>query len=132
LNILALAIDLAALHGTGSGQPTGIAATTGIGTVTLATNGQALGNSTAYPAMVSLETAVSAANADQGALAYLMRSAHRGSLRIAQRFASTDSPVWTNDLAKGVGPVGGQGANDGIVNGYRAAVTNQIATNLTT
>jgi HK97 family phage major capsid protein len=134
LNIIGIAIDLAALHGTGSTQPTGIIGTSGIGSVALATNGQILGGAaaaTAYPAMVSLETLVSAANADQGALAYLMRSSHRGSLRIAQRFASTDSPVWTNYIA-GPGVIPGNGSNDGIVNGYRAAVTNQIATNLTT
>lgn len=121
--ILALAIDLAALHGTGSGQPTGIVGTTGIGTVALAANGQALSNATAYPALVSLETLVSTANADMGALAYLARPTHRGSLRTTTRFASTDTPVWA--------PMG-NGANGGTVNGYRAEVTNQLATNLTT
>lgn len=121
---IALAIDLAALHGTGSGQPTGIANTTGINTVTLASNGQVLGNSTAYPAMVSLESAVASANADQGALAYLGRSSHAASLKTVQRFANTDSPV----LETTTGPDGVQHR----VNGYRWAASNQIATNLTT
>jgi HK97 family phage major capsid protein len=123
LAILGLAIDLAALHGTGSGQPTGIAGTTGIGTVTLATNGQALGNSTAYPALVSLETALGNANADAGTnMAYLMRATHRASLKTQARFSNTDTPVFQSV----------PGSLDGICNGYRAAVTNQIATNLTT
>lgn len=115
---LALAIDLAALHGTGSAQPTGIAGTTGIGTVTAAANGIALDTlaATCYAAMVSLETAVAASNADAGALAYLVRSPHRGSLKKVSRFASTDTPVFS----------------DGQINGYRAEVSNQIATNLTT
>lgn len=117
---LAIAIDLAALHGTGTGQPTGIASTTGIGTVALAANGLALGNATAYPALVSLESAVASANADNGSLGYLMRPAHRGSLRTAARFANSDTPVW-DPRAGGV-----------PVNGYRAEVSNQIATNLTT
>jgi HK97 family phage major capsid protein/HK97 family phage prohead protease len=115
-NILALAIDLAALHGTGSGQPTGIISTTGIGSVLLATNGLALSNSTAYPAMVSLESTVAAANADNGALAYLMRPGVRGQLKTQTRFANTNTCVFE----------GGQ------VNGYRAEVTNQIVNNLTT
>ena len=117
---IALAVDLAALHGSGSGQPTGIAATTGISTIALATDGLALSNTTAYPAMVSLETKIATSNADMGALAYLMRPGHRGALKTSARFASTDTPVW--DYRNGGQPV----------NGYRAEVTNQIATNLTT
>ncbi len=113
---IALAIDLAAIHGTGSGQPTGIANTTGISTVLLAANGQALNNSTAYPAMVSLETLVSASNADEGALGFMIRPQHRGALRVAQRFTSTDSPVY----------------KDGKILDYRAEVSAQILNNLTT
>ena len=115
---LAIAIDLAALHGTGTLQPVGIAGTTGIGTVTLAANGQVLGNTTAYPALVSLETAIASSNADAGALAYLMRPSHRGSLRNQVRFSSDFNPIWDTTGNR--------------VNGYRAEVTNQIATNLTT
>jgi len=114
---IALAIDLAALHGSGSGQPRGVVNTTGIGTVALATNGLALGNATAYPAMVSLESVVAAANADKGSLAYLMRAGHRGALKTNSRFASSDTPVWEPNST---------------VNGYRAEVSQQIATNLTT
>jgi len=131
LNIIALAIDLAALHGSGSGQPTGLISTTGVSSVILATDGLGINNATAYPAMVSLESLVSVQNADQGALAYLMRSKVRGQLRTAQRFASTDSPVWTNYIS-GPGVIPGNGSNDGVVNGYRAAVSNQVSAGLTT
>lgn len=117
IKTMALAIDLAALHGTGSAQPTGIAGTTGIGTVLLNTNGLALGNATAYPALVSLETAVANSNADVGNLAYLMRPAHRGALRTNPMFASTATPVWDPATNK--------------VNGYRSEITAQIAVNLT-
>ncbi len=122
VQIIALAIDLAALHGTGSSQPTGIAATTGIGTVLLATDGLAIGNATAFPALVSLESAIAAANADAGALAYLLRPSIRGVLRTTQRFSNTDTPVFES----------APGSVDGVINGYRAAVTNQISKNLTT
>lgn len=114
---IGLAIDLATLHGAGSsGEPTGILATTGIGSVLLATDGLAINNTTAYPAMVSLESVVAAANADAGSLAYLMRPAVRGQLKTTSRFSSTNTPVFEN----------------GMVNGYRAEVTNQISKVLTT
>lgn len=114
--ILSLAIDLAALHGTGSGQPTGIFGTSGIGSVALATDGLSIANATAYPAMVSLESILAAADADSGSLAYLMRPTVRGTLKTQPRFANTNTPVFD----------GGQ------VNGYRAEVTNQISKVLTT
>ena len=115
---LALAIDKAALHGTGSPQPTGIANTAGINTVALAANGQALGNATAYPALVSLETAIATNNADTMTMGYLMNAAHRSALKTVTKFgaAGETDTVYMNGLA----------------NSYRALVSNQIATNLTT
>lgn len=124
LATIALEIDRVALHGTGSGQPTGIANTSGIGTVQLATNGLSLANSTAYPALVSLETTVAAANADMGNLGYLMRSGHRAALKTQQRFSNTDSPVFTQVKNP-------DGSVEGLVNGYRCLTTQNIATNLT-
>lgn len=66
LEVLGAAIDLAALHGSGTGEPTGIANTSGIGTVLLSANGLSISNSTAFPSLVSLESVVAAANADGG------------------------------------------------------------------
>ena len=116
---IALAIDLAALHGSGSGQPTGIINTSGIGSVAAKADGVLLATNAAtnYPQLVSLESLVAASNADVGSMAYLMRPGHRGALKGVQRFSSTDSPVFSPD---------------GMVNGYKAAVSNQILTNLTT
>ena len=116
---IALAIDLAALHGSGSGQPTGIINTSGIGSVAAKADGVLLATNAAtnYPQLVSLESLVAASNADVGSMAYLMRPGHRGALKGVQRFTSTDSPVFSPD---------------GMVNGYKAAVSNQILTNLTT
>jgi HK97 family phage major capsid protein len=120
---IALAIDKAALHGAGSGGvPAGIAATTGVGTVLSATDGQAL-TTNAYLKMVSLETAVSTANADSVTCAYLIRPEHAAALKVSQRFANSDSPV----METKVGP---DGRVMHTVNGYRCEVTNQIATNL--
>jgi HK97 family phage major capsid protein/HK97 family phage prohead protease len=120
LQQIALAIDLAALHGSGSGQPTGIAGTTGINTIAYSANGLAINNATLYPALVSMESLIANDNADVSSMAYLMRAGHRGAAKVTPRFASTNTPVW--DYSAGSTPV----------NGYRAEVSEQIATNLTT
>ncbi len=119
LNEIAIKIDLAALHGgaTASGAATGIAGTTGIGSVALSSNGLALANTTAYPLMVSLETLISAANADVETMGYLMRAGHRGALKTSARFANSDTPVYEPN---------------NTVNGYRAEVSQQISITLTT
>lgn len=132
LQQLGLAIDQAALFGGGSGEPNGVVATSGIGSITTGANGVAITSfgTTYYLAAISLETLVSTANADMGALAYLARSSHRGAMKAAQRFSSTDSPVWTSGFTP-PGQIPSNAANDGVLNGYRAAVSNQIKTNLT-
>lgn len=113
--VLALAIDLAALHGTGANsQPTGIAATSGIGSVAGGTNGLA----PEWSHVVGLETEVSIDNADVGKLAYITNAKVRGKMKTTPRVASTDSiMLWEN--------------NDSPINGYPAHVTNQVASDLT-
>ncbi len=120
--IIGTAVDKAALHGTGSGQPTGIASTTGIGTVSVAMLAASALSSTLYPFLVSLETSVATNNADAGAMAYLMNAKTRAACKITQKFPVVGSDqIWA-----------GQRDGSGLVNGYRAESTNQIATNLTT
>lgn len=132
-NVIALAIDQVALHGGGSGEPNGIVASFDTtNSIITGTNGVAAATfgTTFYLAAVSLETLLGNANADTGSLAYLARPSHRGVMKTASRFANTDSPVWnTRMLAVGQQP--SVGGDDGILNGYQAAVTNQIKTNLT-
>lgn len=103
--VLALAIDLAGLAGSGAaGQPTGILTTAGIGAVTC-------GNAFTLGDAIDLETAVATANALNGNLAYVCDSATRGKLKQAVRVASTDSRfIWEDDE----------------INGYRAVVTQQL------
>jgi len=118
--ILALAIDLAAIHGTGaSNQPTGIAATAGIGSVAGGTNGAA----PTWDNVVDLETQVAGSNADLGALGYLTNSKVRGKLKRTQKFASTNGdPVW--EVKSSYAPMG-------EMNGYKAGVSNQVSSGLT-
>jgi HK97 family phage major capsid protein len=106
MQIVARAIDLAAIAGTGAAnQPKGILNQVGIGSV--ATGGTAL----TYASFVLQETQVAAANADIGTMAYLTTAGMRGKLKQVAKLANTLAlPVW----------------NDGEVNGYRAEVSNQM------
>jgi HK97 family phage major capsid protein len=111
----ALAIDLAALNGSGSAnQPTGLLKTSGIGSVAVGTNGGAL----TYELMVDLETAIASANADEAGMKFLTSPEMRGKLRKIQQIAGTTAgiPVWAQ----------GSVAGEGNVNGYPAYVSNQV------
>lgn len=113
--IVALEIDRGSLHGTGSSnQPTGIAATAGIGSVAGGTNGLA----PAWSHIVSLETEVAVDNAAVGKLAYMTNPKVRGKMKQTSKVASTDSiMLWSE--------------NDSPVNGYKAHVTSQVSSALT-
>jgi HK97 family phage major capsid protein len=101
---LALAIDLAVLHGTGAdGQPLGIANTSGVAAPTLATAD--------WAKVVSLETLVAMANADVNSMALLTTPAFRGTLKTREKASGTAQFIWA----------------DNSVNGYRADVSNQVS-----
>lgn len=104
--------EIAFFHGGGTNEPTGIAATSGIGSVVGGTNGAAPD----WADIVDLETAVSVVNAATGNLRYLTNSKVRGKLKKTAKVSSTDSRmVWEgNDL-----------------NGYLPVVTNAISSTLT-
>jgi HK97 family phage major capsid protein len=105
--VLALAIDLAALEGSGaSGQPTGISNTGSIGAVT--------GTSLAYAGILEFQTDVAAANALAGNCAYVTTPAVAALLATRQRFSSTDTPLWNGNVL------------DGTMSGFRAMSTNQL------
>lgn len=103
---IALAIDLAALEGSGSsGQPTGILNTSGVNTVTAF----AAANPT-FAEVVTLETAVAEDNALSGNLAYILPASMYGALKTTEKASGT---------AQFVAEPGG------TINGYRAIVSNQ-------
>jgi HK97 family phage major capsid protein len=114
---IALGIDYAALHGAGSGdQPTGLASVSGIGSVAGGTNGLA----PTWAHIVELETDVAVANADVGSLAYLTNAKVRGKLKqIFTNATYGEIPLWTTE--------GGMG----MLNGYKAEVSNQVSAALT-
>jgi HK97 family phage major capsid protein len=116
---LALALDAAGIAGTGaSNQPTGILSTTGIGDVVC---GDPDGAAPVWADIVNLETEVSVDNADVGALAYLTNAKARGKLKQTEKATNTGLFVWENGTEPGFG----------MLNGYRAAASNQVPSDLT-
>ena len=105
--VIAIAIDLAALEGSGaSGQPTGISQTAGIGSVT--------GTSLAYAGVLEFQSDVAGGNALAENCAYVTTPAVAALLAARQRFASTDTPLWEGNLL------------DGRMSGFRAVSTLQV------
>lgn len=107
--VLALEIDRAGLYGSGSSnQPTGVKLATGVNTVDFAAN------TPTWAEIVSLETEISSDDADVETMAYLVNAAGRGALKTADKASGAAQFIWE---------VGN------TVNGYRALVSNQVASN---
>jgi HK97 family phage major capsid protein len=103
---IATAIDLGALAGSGSsGQPTGIANTSGINTTTFGA-----ANPT-WAEIVAMESAVANDNALNGSLAYICRPADFGTLKTTEKATGTAQFV--------VSP-------DNSMNGYNVIRSNQV------
>lgn len=105
--VIALAIDAAALYGTGSNnQPTGIKNTSAVNTKDFAAT------TPTFAELVGMETEVATDNADIGTMTYLFNPAQRGSLKTTEKSAtSTGQFVWEPG---------------NTVNGYRTEVSNQV------
>lgn len=108
--------EKAFFHGTGTSEPTGIAGTSGIGSVVGGTNGAAPD----WADLVDLETEVSIDNANEGAVSYFTNAKVRGKLKKTVNTASTDSvKLWDTRTP------------EAPVNGYAAKITNAISSTLT-
>lgn len=118
-NIIALGIDAAALHGTGqNNQPTGIAATQGIGSVVGGDNGAA----PTWANMVSLWSEVAIDNADFGATGFLTNAKVVGKLMATEKATGTAQFVVPGfPDAEGFTSIGG--ARCGVSNQVSAALT---------
>jgi HK97 family phage major capsid protein len=102
--VMAVAIDLAIINGTGNAQPVGIMGTTGINTVTFS-------GAATWAKILSFETELATDNVRPVRPGWLTTPAVRAKWKAIQRFTSTDTPLWTD-------------AN--TVNGYAAHATNQV------
>lgn len=115
--ILAIAQDLAAINGSGvDGQPRGILQHPDITTDAVGTNG----GYASWGNIVSLETGVANANADVGTMAYLTNAKLRGQLKQTAKVTSQAIYIWENTQTPG----------QGMMNGYRAEVSNQVPADL--
>lgn len=117
---IALAIDLAALSGSGSSsEPKGLASQTGILTVEGSTNGAAI----TFDHLIDMETKVADANADGTSMAYLANAVTIGALKKIKD--ANNNYIWK--------PIVGASRNaiPGEVNGYPVARSNQARKNLT-
>lgn len=104
--VIALAIDAAALYGTGSNnQPTGVKATSGVNTKDFAAT------TPTFAELVAMESEVAADNADIGTMTYLFNPAQRGALKTTEKASNTAQFVWEPG---------------NTVNGYRTEVSNQV------
>lgn len=112
--VLGLAIQQAAINGSGaSNQPSGL-----LTSITPTVVGGANGAAPTWQNMIDLETGIAQANADVGSMAYLTNAKVRGKLKSTQKFTGTNGlPVWD--------------AGNTPINGYRCAVTNGVPSNLT-
>jgi HK97 family phage major capsid protein len=114
--IHALAIDLAAIAGTGaSNQPTGLFSNTSVQVYSFATNG----GTPTYTNMVGHIFAVENSNANVSTTGFLTTPGIKATLMVSQKFASTNGePVW----------IGGE---EGTVAGIKAYSSNQVQKTLT-
>jgi HK97 family phage major capsid protein/HK97 family phage prohead protease len=110
--VLGRAIQLAAIQGGGSNEPTGILSAAGTGVVAGGTNGLA----PAWSHIVDLETAVSLANADIDTLGYLTNSKVRGKLKQVAKNGAASAFVYGDDNLP--------------LNGYQCGITNAVPSNL--
>lgn len=115
MRIAAIAMDAAAIQAGGGSAPVGVLGTTGIGSVTLGTAGAA----PTFGTFVDLWTETAKDNADAADAGYLTTPGAAGFLQKTQQFSGTNGvPIWT-----------WRPDGLGMVNGHKAAATNQVPNN---
>lgn len=95
---LAHAVDDVAFEGGATNAPSGILNTSGIGSVTIGTNGGA----PTWATVVNLYKEVAIDNADMGSLAYVTTPGVIGKLLQTAKVSSTDSVMIMNDINSGI------------------------------
>jgi HK97 family phage major capsid protein len=117
--VIGLAVDLAAINGSGSSnEPLGVLNTSGIGAVAGGTNGA----TPDWDDIVDLETQVAIDNAAVGQLAYMTNSKVRGTLKTIEKAANTAQFIFETPARAEEG--------FGFMNGYRCGISNQVPSDL--
>lgn len=112
---MALTIDKAGFYGTGSDhQPLGLANQTGIHATSFTTAAKPT-----YLELIDMETKIALDNADVDSMTYIGAAGFRGYAKGALKFPGSagTATIWES----------GAKARDGMVNGYNADITNQVA-----
>ncbi len=105
--VIALAMDLAALYGTGADdQPTGLKDTTDLNTLDLGAAAPT------FLEIIEMETKIASDDADVDNMKYIVNAIGRGGLKGTDKFSSAGQPVWEPN---------------NTVNGYSALTSNQVA-----
>lgn len=105
--VIALELDRAGIYGSGSAnQPLGLVNTTGIGSQTIT-------NSGTFAEYIGMETDVAVANADAGAMRYIINATTRGALKSTSIVGTEARFVYEDDE----------------INGYPVIVSNQLQSN---
>lgn len=108
IKVAGLYIDYLGLYGSGSSnQPSGVKVTSGVNAVNFGAAAPT------YAEIVNMETLISSDNADVATMAYLVNAAGRGVLKGVDKASGAAQFVWEPG---------------NTVNGYRALVSNQVAT----
>jgi HK97 family phage major capsid protein len=113
LAAIAQAVEVAAIHGGGSNEPTGLLATTGIGDVAGGTDGAV----PTYAHITQLEAKVEIGNGNLNTLAYLTNPKVKNQLKNTKIDTGSGIFVW--------------GADSNILNGHPAYGTNLVPSTLT-
>jgi HK97 family phage major capsid protein len=116
LKQIALKWDSLVLNGAGSNsEPTGIANVNGIGSVTF-------GTTATWGKVLAFEKALSVANADAGRMGWATTPAVRAAWKAIPKVSASTFPIFLWEDGQW-----NDANNDGKINSYRAACTNQIA-----
>ena len=95
--VIGLAIDSAAIAGPGTaGQPSGITATSGVGTANPST-----GTAVTYADMIRFQSTVAASNAFMPGFSYVTTPTVAGFLMAKPRFTNSDTPIWGGNILDG-------------------------------
>lgn len=121
--IIGVEMDRVAIAGSGlNNEPLGILNASGIGAVAIGTNGGAI----TWTHVLQLEEAIANANADEGAaLAYMTNNKARRALKGTTKVSGDAGAgfIWSDEARDADGY--------GTLNGYRAAASNNVPSNLT-
>lgn len=117
LAVLALAVDSAALAGTGGGQPTGLLGTSGVQSQTIA------GAKPTWAEVVGMGTKIGIATDNAGSAAFMVTSKTRGDLMQVEKATGSGVYVWDSQSLNDA---------DGTVGGLRAMVSNNLPQTLGT